>query len=262
MYFLYSSSVVAPTHRSSPRASRGFRRLPASIAPPLAPAPTMVWISSMNEITFPSASLISASTDFSRSSNSPRYLAPATMLPMSSEMTSLSSKAAGTSPSMIRRARPSTIAVLPTPGSPMITGLFLERLARIWMTRRISSSLPMTGSSFPSRAICVRSVPYNFKASYVASGFCVITFFAPRMSSTACLSFSAPRPISSSKRWPQRLSRPKARSKCSTEMYLSLNCSEIRLASWIMLTRLLPAASAGGDAPLDATTLGCFSDHA
>lgn len=32
MYLRYSSSVVAPMQRSSPRASIGFRRLPASIA--------------------------------------------------------------------------------------------------------------------------------------------------------------------------------------------------------------------------------------
>ena len=39
------------------------------------------------------------------------------------------------------------MAVLPTPGSPMSTGLFLVRRLRTWMTRRISSSRPMTGSS-------------------------------------------------------------------------------------------------------------------
>ena len=33
----------------------------------------------------------------------------------------------GTSPAMIRRASPSTMAVLPTPGSPMSTGLFFVR---------------------------------------------------------------------------------------------------------------------------------------
>ena len=46
----------------------------------------------------------------------------------------------------MRRARPSTIAVLPTPGSPIRTGLFFVRRERTWMTRRISSSRPMTGS--------------------------------------------------------------------------------------------------------------------
>ena len=60
----------------------------------------------------------------------------------------------------MRWARPSTMAVLPTPGSPMSTGLFLVRRLSTWMTRRISSSRPMTGSSLPSRAASVRSPPY------------------------------------------------------------------------------------------------------
>ena len=76
----YSSSVVAPTMRSSPRASIGLIMLPASMAEsPLAPAPTMVCSSSMKVTISPSASVISWSTALSRSSNSPRYLAPATI---------------------------------------------------------------------------------------------------------------------------------------------------------------------------------------
>ena len=59
----------------------------------------------------------------------------------------------GTSPSTMRRARPSTIAVLPTPGSPMSTGLFFVRRDSTWMTRRISSSRPMTGSILPARRL-------------------------------------------------------------------------------------------------------------
>ena len=51
----------------------------------------------------------------------------------------------------MRWARPSTMAVLPTPGSPMRTGLFLVRRDRTWMTRRTSSSRPITGSSLPLR---------------------------------------------------------------------------------------------------------------
>ena len=42
-------------------------------------------------------------------------------------MTRLPFSPSGTSPSMIRLASPSTMAVLPTPGSPMSTGLFLVR---------------------------------------------------------------------------------------------------------------------------------------
>ena len=51
------------------------------------------------------------------------------------------------------------MAVLPTPGSPISTGLFLVRRERTWMTRRISSSRPMTGSSLPCAASLVRSRP-------------------------------------------------------------------------------------------------------
>ena len=46
--FRYSLNVVAPTTRSSPRASAGLSMLPASTAPSAAPAPTRVCISSMN----------------------------------------------------------------------------------------------------------------------------------------------------------------------------------------------------------------------
>ena len=46
----YSSSVVAPMQCSSPRASAGFSRLEASIAPSALPAPTSVCISSMNRM--------------------------------------------------------------------------------------------------------------------------------------------------------------------------------------------------------------------
>ena len=53
MCLRYSSSVVAPTARSSPRASIGFSRLAASTAPSAAPAPTIVCSSSMKRITWP-----------------------------------------------------------------------------------------------------------------------------------------------------------------------------------------------------------------
>ena len=156
----YSSSVVAPTIRSSPRASIGLSMLPASIAPSAAPAPTTVCSSSMNVMIWPSLLRISFSTAFSRSSNSPRYFAPATIAPRSSATTRLLRSDSGTSPATMRWARPSTTAVLPTPGSPISTGLFLVRRDSTWITRRISASRPMTGSSLPSRALRVRSTPY------------------------------------------------------------------------------------------------------
>jgi AraC-like DNA-binding protein len=62
----------------------------------------------------------------------------------------------GTSPSTIFWAIPSDIAVLPTPGSPTRIGLFLVLLLRICRTLLISSSLPITGSSFPWAALSLR----------------------------------------------------------------------------------------------------------
>ena len=62
-------------------------------------------------------------------------------------------------PSITRWAKPSTMAVLPTPASPSSTGLFFVRRQRIWMARSISFSRPMTGSSFFWRASSVRSRP-------------------------------------------------------------------------------------------------------
>ena len=76
-----------------------------------------------------------------------------------------SRRPSGTSPRTMRWASPSTIAVLPTPGSPISTGLFLVLRERIWTTRRISSSRPITGSRRPERASATRSRPYFSRAS-------------------------------------------------------------------------------------------------
>ena len=191
----YSSSVVAPTSRSSPRASIGLSMLPASIAEsPVAPAPTTVCSSSMKVTTWPSLSRISSRTALSRSSNSPRYFAPATIAARSRETSRLSRNDSGTSPATIRWARPSTTAVLPTPGSPISTGLFLVRRDSTWTTRRISLSRPITGSSLPSRAAAVRSTPYLSSASYDASGSGVVTLRPPRRPGMAASIAAASRP--------------------------------------------------------------------
>jgi len=165
MYLRYSSRVVAPRQCSSPRASMGLSMLPASIDPSARPAPTMLCSSSMKRRILPSLALISLSTAFKRSSNSPRYLAPATSAPMSRAKRVLSFRPSGTSPLTILCARPSMMAVLPTPGSPISTGLFLVLRDKILTTRRISSSRPMTGSSLPRLACLTRSIPYFSKAS-------------------------------------------------------------------------------------------------
>ena len=159
MCLRYSSSVVAPIARSSPRASIGLSRLAASTAPSAAPAPTIVCSSSMNRMMRPSAEEISSSTALRRSSNSPRYFEPASSAPRSSAQMRRPLRLSGTSPATMRCARPSTIAVLPTPGSPISTGLFLVRRESTCIARRTSSSRPITGSSLPLSAIAVRSRP-------------------------------------------------------------------------------------------------------
>ena len=164
MNFRYSSSVVAPMTRISPRPSAGFRMFAASTAPSALPAPTMVCTSSMNKMTLPSRRT-SSSTARMRSSNSPRYFVPATMPERSSSRMRLSKSSSGTSPAAIFSARPSAMAVLPTPGSPMSTGLFFVLRDRMRMTLRISASRPMTGSSSFVRARSTRSVPYFLSAS-------------------------------------------------------------------------------------------------
>ncbi len=110
----------------------------------------------MKRITSPDF-LTSAKVFLIRSSNSPRYLVPATMPEMSRERIRLSCSSSGTSPKAIFLASPSAMAVLPTPGSPMRQGLFFVRRERICTTRWISASRPITGSSLPDRASEVRS---------------------------------------------------------------------------------------------------------
>ncbi len=112
---------------------------------------------------------------FSRSSNSPRYLAPGEQQPpCRATARACPSGVSGTSPLTMRCARPSTIAVLPTPGSPISTGLFLVRRCSTWIARRISSSRPITGSSLPSRARSVRSSVYFFSASRWPSASAIV----------------------------------------------------------------------------------------
>ena len=111
----------------------------------------------------PLESLISFNTFFRRSSNSPRYFAPAIKAPKSKDHILLPFRVLGTSPFTIRIARPSTIAVLPTPGSPIKTGLFFVFLDKIRIILRISSSRPITGSTLLSLTASVISRPYFSK---------------------------------------------------------------------------------------------------
>jgi hypothetical protein len=116
---------------------------------------------------------ISSITALMRSSNWPRYLVPATIRARSRVMTASRARISGTLPLAISCARPSTMAVLPTPASPMSTGLFLVRRQRIWMTRSISFLRPMTGSMSPLRAISVRSRPKALSAGVFTRPSCL-----------------------------------------------------------------------------------------
>ena len=65
---------------------------------------------------------------------------------MSSANTVAFASTSGTSALMILRARPSAIAVLPTPGSPTSSGLFFCRRHSTWIVRCTSDSRPISGS--------------------------------------------------------------------------------------------------------------------
>ncbi len=136
---------------------------------------------------------------------------------MSSAITRRSRRLSGMSPATIRCARPSTIAVLPTPGSPIRTGLFLVRRDSTWITRRTSSSRPITGSSFPRSASAVRSRPNFSSACIVSSGLGEVTRCGPR---TSEIPLASELPSGSRSESPEDLSASASR-MCSLEMYSS-----------------------------------------
>ena len=237
---------------SSPRASAGFSMLPASIAPSALPAPTTVCSSSMNRMICPSCLARSFSTAFSRSSNSPRNFAPAMSAPMSRESTRLCLRPSGTSPLTMRWASPSTMAVLPTPGSPIRTGLFLVRRCRTWMVRRISSSRPMTGSSLPSSARWVRSMVYFSSALRPSSAFGSSTRSPPRVLSMARSRASRVSPAARRISPSRPRSSSAASAKSSLEMYWSFLC----WASLSVRLRSLPRSFEGMTSPPVPSTRG------
>jgi|GEM_PF-829007 len=104
-------------------------------------------------------------------SNSHLYFVPATSVLISSAKILFSFIENGTFPAIISCANPSTMAVFPTPGSHTSTGLFLVFLLRIERSLSISLSLPITLSSFFSRASLVRSVEKKSSAGVFDSLF-------------------------------------------------------------------------------------------
>ena len=150
--FANSSGVVAPIVSRLPFPSIGLIILAIStLLLPALPAPIIICISSINKIALGDSSSISR-TVFNRSSKSPLYFVPASKSPTARLYTTLFLITSGTSPSTIRLARPSAIAVLPTPGSPTRTQLFFLRLARICTKSLTSVARPINSSILPSTA--------------------------------------------------------------------------------------------------------------
>jgi len=73
----------------------------------------------------------------------------------------------------------------PTPGSPINTGLFFVLRDSTCITRRTSSSRPITGSVLPRCAACVRSRQYFSRASNLLSGSGSVTRCVPRTPASA-----------------------------------------------------------------------------
>ena len=127
MCLRYSSSVVAPTVWSSPRASIGLSMLDASIAPfGGAGADDRV------ELVDEEDHLAGGVRHFLEDRLQPLLELAAVLRPGDERAhverdDLLVLEALGTSCRTIRCASPSTTAVLPTPGSPMSTGLFFVR---------------------------------------------------------------------------------------------------------------------------------------
>ena len=188
----------------------------------------------MKRMMRPSAALTSRITALRRSSNSPWNFAPASIWPTSSATMRTSFICSGQSPFTMRCASPSTTAVLPTPGSPISTGLFLVRRLSTCMQRRISSSRPMTGSSLPPSAFSVRSMPYFFRASMVFSALGSFTFFTPlaaRISSIAFRTLRSSAPSVASTCLAGVALDASASSRCSTLVYPSFIDCAARSAS-------------------------------
>ena len=149
----------------------------------------------------------------------------------------------------MRRARPSTTAVLPTPASPVRIGLFWRLRSRMSTSWRISASRPITGSMWPSRARWVRLV-VNWSSAGV--------FDSPPSPGSASPSAACAGTSAKSTAWPASCepSVMPAKSCLSSSLRMRVNCLEPRSAScassgwvssassrWPLRMRVVPASS-------------------
>ncbi|AGQ50718.1 hypothetical protein MHL_2875 [Mesomycoplasma hyopneumoniae 7422] len=140
------------------------------------PVPIRRWISSIKIITWSEFCSISCKIALIRFSNSPLKEAPARIKVRSNSKICLFFKLSGTWFAIIFRAIPSTIAVLPTPGSPTRTGLFFVFRDKILIILLISSSRPITGSILFSFANFVKFLAYFSRFSSLCFIFFLFNF--------------------------------------------------------------------------------------
>ena len=180
--FWYSSKVVAPISFNFPLDSIGLSIWAASLWS-CPPAQIIVWTSSIKRMMLFEGSTASSRIDFILASNSPRYLVPATKVPISKRKRRFPLSLSGTFHSLILWANPSTIAVLPTHGSQMSRGLFFVLRRSVYITWSISFSRQIIGSIKPFLHSLVKSVPKYSIFSFFSSFFLVAVQFASIFSS-------------------------------------------------------------------------------
>ena len=132
------------------------------------------------------------------------------------------------------------------------------------MVRRISSSRPMTGSSFPWRARSVRSVVYFFSASRLPSASACCTESPPRTALMACSKAARCAPCSFSRRPVAPLSSAKASKNISEAMKASLRLSaslSVRFSRLFRSREMLtsPPCPCTVGKPLMLLSKACFS---
>ena len=161
------------------------------------------------------------------SSNSPRYFVSANNKPICKLTTRLSFNRSGTLPLAIIIAKPSAMAVFPTPGSPTRHGLDLRLRTKIRITRVTSSSLPSTGSSFPAFASAVKSIEHSANVFF----FVFLAFFPAPTSSRSFAPEISPRNVFTSH--PNRVTNTSYAPHCAS--------SSIASAISLLVTSPLPA---------------------
>ena len=158
MYLRYSFSVVAPMHavRRAPAPASAYCGVHRAFGRARADQGVQL-VDKQNNLAAATPRFLSRTPSAGLRTRRD-ILRPRSSRPGRARPRACSSELSGTSPETMRCASPSTMAVLPTPGSPISTGLFFVRRDSTWITRRISSSRPITGSSLPLRASSVRSL--------------------------------------------------------------------------------------------------------